>query len=125
MPVYDYKCASHGVFHELATMENAGKPAPCPKCGASSARIIMIPPAILDMSPAAKSAQGRNEKARHEPVVSSVDSRAEAAERASHKHRSGCGCSDHGSQSALKQQVVFLPDGSKVFPSQRPWMISH
>jgi putative FmdB family regulatory protein len=128
MPVYDYKCASHGLFHDLATMENSARPARCPKCGGASPRVIMIPPAILDMAPDKKAAGNRNEKARHEPLVSATDSRQEARERERHRHDNrlkGCGCHTEREQSALKQQVVLLPDGSKVFPSQRPWMISH
>jgi putative regulatory protein, FmdB family len=128
MPVYDYKCASHGLFHELATMEDSAKPAPCPQCGAASGRVIMVAPEVLDMAPERKAALSRNEKARHQPLISTTDSREEARARANHgghKHHRGCGCSAEASQSSLKQQVVYLPDGSKVFPSQRPWMISH
>lgn len=142
MPVYDYKCTEHGLFHELATMADAGQPKACPKCGKASARVIMIPPEVLAMAPDQRAAMAHNEEARHQPIISSVDSRAEAADRAAfaqrkdssnvsrragHQHGRGCcGGAEHaGETSALKQQVVFLPDGSKVFPSQRPWMISH
>lgn len=64
------------------------------------------------------------------PIFSTNDTRAEAADKAAFAkmkgHKSSCGCSEHKPEySALKQQVIFLPDGSKVFPSQRPWMISH
>lgn len=143
MPVYDYKCTEHGLFHELASMADAGQPKACPKCGKASARVIMIPPEVLAMAPDQRAAMAHNEEARHQPIISSVDSRAEAADRAAfaqrkdssnvsrragHQHGRGCcgGGAEHaGETSALKQQVVFLPDGSKVFPSQRPWMISH
>lgn len=149
MPVYDYKCSDHGLFHELATMADAGAPIACPKCGKASARVIMIPPEVLAMAPDRRAAMARNDEARHQPIISSVDSRAEAADRAAFAKRKdssnvsrmagyqhGRGCCGHGHKhatnhehasenSALKQQVVFLPDGSKVFPSQRPWMISH
>lgn len=157
MPVYDYKCSDHGLFHELATMAEAGNPKACPKCGKASARVIMIPPEVLAMAPDQRAAMAHNEEARHQPIISSVDSRAEAADRAAfaqrkdssnvsrmagHQHGRGCCGHSHGKShghaqqhaanhehvsenSALKQQVVFLPDGSKVFPSQRPWMISH
>lgn len=138
MPLYDYKCAEHGLFHELATMAQSGEPCACPKCGKASARVIMIPPEVLRMAPANRQAIEQNEMARHQPIVSSTESRIEAADKqafaekrfvAKHGHskgKGGCGCSEHKPEySALKQQVVFLPDGSKVFPSQRPWMISH
>lgn len=127
MPVYDYKCAEHGLFYDLAAMEHSHKPCACPQCGKKSPRVIMIPPGVLENSPLAKS-QGLNEKAKHEPIVSTADSRQEASERKAHSHKHGksCGCSNHeANQGSLKQQVIYLPDGSKVFPSQRPWMISH
>lgn len=127
MPVYDYKCAEHGLFHELASMDKAAEPCQCPQCGSMSPRVIMIPPEILANAPGSK-AMEKNEKAQHQPIISSVDSRQEAAERKAHAHKHGksCGCGSHETnKGSLKQQVVYLPDGSKVFPSQRPWMISH
>lgn len=135
MPVYDYKCPDHGVFHELATLAQSGDPCGCPKCGKLSPRVVMIPPEVLAMAPNRRKAEARNEKANHEPIISTRDSRAEAADKeiyyrkqaASGKRHKGCGCNhEHKTdRSQLKQQVVYLPDGSKVFPSQRPWMISH
>ena len=37
MPLYDYKCAEHGLFHDLVPMQASGECAPCPSCGALSA----------------------------------------------------------------------------------------
>jgi len=115
MPVYDYKCTEHGLFHELGTMETSGEPKACPQCGKLSARVIMIAPQVLQMAPERRAAMEKNEQARHAPILSSVDSRAEAADRAAHAHKHGhkghsCGCaSEHRSQdNALKQQVIFL-----------------
>jgi putative FmdB family regulatory protein len=126
MPVYDYKCQEHGLFYELAEMANSSMPASCPQCGTASARVILMAPAILDMAAETRAAISRNEKARHEPSMSTADSRQEQQERkAHHRHGKGCGCHSHGEQSPLRQQVVLLADGSKTFPSQRPWMISH
>lgn len=130
MPLYDYKCAKHGLFHELATMAQSAEPYPCPQCGEKSARVILISPEMMRMAPENKKAMEKNENARHEPIFSTTESRIEADDRrrfAKNKgHKGGCGCSEHKPEySALKQQVIFLPDGSKVFPSQRPWMISH
>lgn len=131
MPVYDYKCPEHGLFHDLGTLENSSDPCACPQCGVQSARVIMIPPEVMAMAPENRKAIAKNEEARHNPIVSSVESREEAtqqmqfAQKKGH-HKSGCGCSEHKPKdSLLKKQVVYLPDGSKVFPSQRPWMISH
>ncbi len=120
MPVYDYKCLEHGLFHDLATMEDAGLPGICPQCKCLSARIIMIPPEILDMSPKVKQDIERNEAAQYEPQLSTVDSRAENAERL--KHPKGCGCV-HKKKGASK--LMYTADGKKMFPSMRPWMISH
>lgn len=151
MPLYDYKCPEHGVFHELAAMEDHAKPAPCPHCGKACGRIIMIPPEVLGMDKNLKHVLARNEKAQHEPVISNKEFRAEQKERELHarKHNHsgrGRGCSHSSHQhhahdskaqqiitnepvtadtGALRQKAVLLADGSKIFPSQRPWMISH
>ncbi|MCV2403488.1 zinc ribbon domain-containing protein [Marinomonas sp. C2222] len=129
MPIYDFKCAEHGLFHELVAIDKAGEAVPCPECGIQCKPVILVAPSVLAMSPDSKKAIETNEEARHSPIISTLDSRAEADEKqkfAMSKGHRGCGCSEYRpEQSALKQQVVLLPDGSKVFPSQRPWMISH
>lgn len=136
MPLYDYKCKSHGLFHDLVPIKQSGEGRPCPRCGQLSPRIIMIPPEVLAMSPLKRKEAERNEKAKHEPIISTVDSREEEADRkiyelrksCGHNHthnHSGCSHTTHPDQSSLRKQVVYMADGSKVFPSQRPWMISH
>lgn len=135
MPLYDYKCKDHGVFHDLVSMHASGESRNCPRCGQLSPRIIMIPPEILRMAPARRAAMEHNEKSRHEPIISTPDKRSEATERRQFQNKKHCGCghNHHGSrlqarlpdQSSLRQQAIYLADGSKVFPSQRPWMISH
>lgn len=126
MPVYDYKCSVHGVFHELTKMADSAKPKACPKCQKLSPRIIMIPPQIFEMAPNQRKAAEKNEKARHSPIISTKDAREEEKQRivfeSRHSDKCGCGSNHTGS---LKQQVLYLADGSKIFPSQRPWMISH
>jgi putative FmdB family regulatory protein len=117
MPVYDYKCPEHGVFHDLATIENHAKPVNCPQCGELSPRVIMVAPEVLAMAPAKRQAIERNEEARHEPQMSTVDSRAENAEKVKH----GCGCTHHKRPSKL----MYTAEGNKMFPTMRPWMISH
>ena len=121
MPLYDYKCQQHGVFHALATVEDAGLPAPCPQCEQPGERIIMIAPELLFVDPVKRDASARNEKAIHEPVFSTPDYREEKQKRHEHKHGKGCGCADQKRGS----KAVYLPDGKKIFPSARPWMISH
>ena len=109
MPVYDYKCPEHGIFHELATMEDFQKLSP---------RIIMMPPQFLDMAPEKRKAIEKNEIARHQPQHSTPDTRAENAERLKHN----CGCDHHEKRSS---NLFYTAEGNKMFPSMRPWMISH
>ena len=115
MPLYDYKCSDHGLFHELVPMDNHQQPQSCPSCHKLCARIIMMAPGFLDMSKEARNAHSTNERSQHEPITSSKESRDT-------KHGSGCGCEHTQSK---KSKVMYLADGSKIFPSQRPWMISH
>ncbi len=130
MPVYDYKCAEHGVFHELATLEQGAEPCPCPQCQTLSPRVILIAPEVLAMATEKRKAMARNEKAAHEPKVYMPESAEELkARKAASKHRKGCGCDSHGPSLSdpdiRRSQVLYMADGSKIFPSQRPWMISH
>jgi len=117
MPVYDYKCTEHGLFYELASIDNHAEPMPCPECQSPSARIIILSPGILDMPKEKKQAIDRNEAAKHEPQHSTVDSREENADKLKH----GCGCT-HNKRSS---KLMYTADGNKMFPSMRPWMISH
>ncbi|MFT6248675.1 MAG: putative FmdB family regulatory protein [Cognaticolwellia sp.] len=117
MPVYDYKCADHGLFFELASMDDHAEPAPCPKCATLSARIIMMAPGFLNMAKEKKDAIERNETAMHEPQHSTANTRAENAEKL--KHGSGCTHKKRGIK------LMYTPEGNKMFPSMRPWMISH
>lgn len=117
MPVYDYKCPDHGVFHELETVENHARPMPCSQCQALSPRVIMMAPEVFKMAPEKKQAIARNEAAQHEPQHSTSDTRAENSARL--KHGSGCQHTKRGSK------LIYTADGSKMFPSMRPWMISH
>lgn len=116
MPVYDYKCRDHGVFYHLQTVQDYDKPCPCPSCGHLSPRIIRVAPGIFEMSKARRQAYEVNEKAQHEPVVSSRDQREH-----DDKHKAQCGCAGLGKKSKL----FYTAKGEKHFPSMRPWMISH
>ena len=122
MPVYDYKCADHGLFYELASIDDSSKPAACPECGKWSARVIMLAPEFLDMKAENRKAHARNEEARHAPVFSTPEYRAEKRARLEHKHGKGCGCGD---KPIRKSNLMYTADGKKMFPSMRPWMISH
>lgn len=116
MPVYDYKCREHGQFSDVATMEDFDKPKPCPVCQTLCARVIVIPPEILELSPMMRHAHETNERNQHEPTVSTKDRRENDEE-----HRHGCGCH----QSKSKSKLMYTAEGDKMFPSMRPWMISH
>lgn len=118
MPLYDYKCATHGVFQELVPVDAYDQPCECPQCGALSARVILLPPEFLSMAAERRKAFETNERARHEPVFSNREIRADA-----HKHQHGKGCGCH--QPKRKSNLFYTADGSKMFPSMRPWMISH
>jgi len=122
MPVYDYKCADHGLFYELTSMDDSAKPATCPECKKLCARVIMVAPEFLSMATENRQAHQRNEKAMHSPIMSTSDYRAEQKARREHKHGKGCGCGD---KPIRKSNLLFTADGNKMFPSMRPWMISH
>lgn len=116
MPVYDYKCSKHGVFNDLAAMENHDSPCLCPQCGELSPRVVVIPPSVMEMPAERKAALELNEKSQHEPEFSTKDRREN-----DHQHRSGCGCENKMG----KSKVFYTATGDKMFPSMRPWMISH
>lgn len=116
MPVYDYKCKEHGVFNDLATLSESDKPCACPECGLPSARIIRLAPEIFKMAPEKKHAHETNERNQHEPTHSTSQRRKE-----DEQHAKGCGCEAKLSKSKL----MYTAQGDKMFPSMRPWMISH
>ena len=116
MPLYDYKCKQHGIFHELATFEDHDKPQPCPACGELSSRIILIAPEILAMPAEKRKAHATNEKSRHEPLRSTDEQR-----KHDHHHSKSCGCGNP----LNKSKLMYTARGEKMFPSMRPWMISH
>jgi hypothetical protein len=59
-----------------------------------------------------RKAHAINERAAHEPKTSS-----------SLKHGKGCSCC--ASPAIGKGSTLKTPDGAKLFPRKRPWMISH
>lgn len=113
MPFYDYRCREHGLFERLASVAECAEAGPCPRCGVLAVRVITAPPALLDMAPERREAFARNERSRHEPRLHAV-----GEEDSDHR----CG-DDPGS--VVERRAILLADGSKVFPSQRPWMIGH
>lgn len=122
MPLYDYKCSEHGLFHELATFSESAEPKPCPRCSALSARVIMLSPAFRAIDSAVRDAMDRNERSKYEPRFSTPEHRIDEQARHEHRHGKGCGCAHTRND---KPKVFYTADGNKMFPSARPWMISH
>lgn len=108
MPVYDYKCPKHGVFHELVAMSESSAKKPCPQCHIPSQRVVLLAPTILNMDPRKRQACACNERAQHEPKHSSRLLRPDSMQSGNHSSK-----------------TLLTSDGKKSFPSQRPWMISH
>ena len=106
MPIYDYKCQQHGLFHSLVAVDESGHAKPCPNCGALSARVIIMAPHITKMDAKTRRACECNERSQHAPRLSSQLLRPDSR--------------------MLKQSKTFVhADGTKMLFNQRPWMISH
>ena len=116
MPVYDYKCREHGVFCDLSTVDNSAEPVGCPTCGVDSARIIRLAPEVLDMHQHDRRAHEVNERNQHAPTYST-----NARRKDDEQHSQGCGCT----AKLGKSKMLLTGRGEKIFPSMRPWMISH
>lgn len=109
MPLYDYHCTGHGAFSELATLDDAALPAPCPVCRQPARRVIGVPRALA-RRPELMLAHAVNERSQHEPL--SATSAAAAARREPPLGRRGT-------------RAFYTQEGNKLFPSMRPWMIGH
>ena len=113
MPTYDYACPQCGGFDAFRTLAARNEAAICPDCGVASPRVFATAPRLALMEGSTRRAVEVNERARHEPKSSSEYARL--------RHPSGCGCCS----TAKRGATVTAPNGSKAFPSKRPWMISH
>jgi putative FmdB family regulatory protein len=102
MPTYDYRCEACGGFDALRSLSERNEPIACPDCGRVSPRVMAGAPRLALL-----------ERARHEPSRSGDYARL--------AHPAGCGCCSPGKRGA----TVKGANGSKAFPSKRPWMISH
>ena len=110
MPVYDYWCDSHGPFEGERPMAEFDQPCACPVCGQAAPRVMINVPKIFGMSREVRRAHETNERAADSPKRLSA-------------HGPGCPCC---SGSAKKGRATLnRADGSKSFPTARPWMISH
>ncbi len=113
MPTYDYECPSCGSFDAIRSISARNDPAACPACGTASPRVIVASAGLAYLDGTTVKAMETNERARHEPHSSK--------NYVGHRHPAGCGCCS----SSKKTTTVRGRDGSKAFPSKRPWMISH
>ena len=109
MPTYDYLCEACGPFTQSHPMSEAALPRPCPACGESAGRAFLTMPRISGMDRARALAHATNERSAHEPKRSGA-------------HGPGCSCCASGTKRAA---ALHGPDGSRMFPANRPWMISH
>jgi putative FmdB family regulatory protein len=113
MPIYEYECTECGGFSANRPMALYQEPADCPGCGEASPRVLLSAPAFAGRDRAGRIARDINERSAHAPK--------ESGKTEPHKHSASCGCGSGIGKSA----TVKAPDGSKAFPSKRPWMISH
>lgn len=111
MPYYDYLCDDCGPFTEFATMADFDKPCACPTCAAQAKRVLLRAPLLANMDGTRRTAFATNERASHEP-------------KSTRKHGPGCSCCSGGSK-RMPSRTLHRADGSKSFPTARPWMISH
>lgn len=111
MPFYDYECGECGVFTALRPMTKATEPCDCPDCSAPAPRVILSAPNFALMESGMRNAYATNERSANSPKST----------KAGHAHGPGCACCSGNRPS----RTVSRPDGSKAFPSARPWMISH
>jgi putative FmdB family regulatory protein len=117
MPIYEYLCDACGPFEEIRPMDQYAMPTECPGCGVEAPRVMLTAPQLALMPSSDRHAHATNERSAHAPHFSTKDSRAAG-------HGPGCSCCS-GSGAKGKSRTVRGPDGSKGFPSDRPWMISH
>ena len=116
MPTYDYACPQCGGFEAFRSLAARNDPLACPDCGTDSQRVFVTAPRLACVSSDTRIAMETNERARHAPMSSKEYG---AYQRL--KHPAGCGCCSTGKSKA----TVTGANGNKMFPSKRPWMISH
>ena len=112
MPVYEYLCDDCGPFTAIRPMAECELPHECPDCAVSARRVLLTAPHCSSVSADVRRAHATNERSANAP-------KGLAEYKAAHP--SGCGCCS-GKPSRL---VKRGKNGSKSFPTGRPWMISH
>jgi len=107
MPVYEYNCEEHGPFEAMRPMSECTSPCACPVCGAASQRVMLSAPNVSGLSTERRLAHVTNERASDSPKR--LSTHGPGQRRAKMPSR----------------KTVTGHDGSKCFPSSRPWMLSH
>jgi len=110
MPVYEYLCDACGPFEALETMARFAEPCDCPDCGILAPRVMLTAPNVSFVSSDMRKAHATNERSADSPKTTK-------------SHGPNCGCCGGGQK--LNSTTLRRPDGSKSFPTKRPWMISH
>lgn len=110
MPTYEYLCDDCGPFTDFRPMSESDLPCECPACGNSAPRAFLTAPYMSGLSTERRHAFSTNERSAHEPKSTKTTG-----------HGPGCGCC--GGKSS--RMTYKYKDGSKAFPKNRPWMISH
>ncbi|WP_081805583.1 FmdB family zinc ribbon protein [Actibacterium mucosum] len=109
MPVYEYWCETCGPFEAIAPMSKFSDPCTCTTCGTEAPRVLLTAPKLAAMDSSRRHAFETNERSADSPKRSS--------------HGPNCSCCGGGSKKPSK--TLYRADGSKSFPTKRPWMISH
>ncbi len=110
MPTYEYLCETCGPFESIAPMSKFADPCDCPTCQTEAPRVLITAPRILGMDSGRRRAFETNERSADSP-------------KSTKTHGPGCSCCSGGTKK--KSKTLYRPDGSKSFPTKRPWMISH
>lgn len=110
MPTYEFKCEQCGDFEAVRSIAKRNDLCHCPWCEAPAERVIASATMLTtSMTAGNRNAYATNERASHEPKLASA-----------HVHSPSCGCG-----SGKSKTTAVAADGSKAFPTKRPWMISH
>ena len=110
--MYEYECRECGVFPAFRSIDERDLPATCVFCEELAARIISAPNLSL-MNPRQRVAAFRNERSRHQPLVSN-----------------GGACCSGGSCSHRRPSEPKTKDGKPALrasrkKNRRPWMLGH
>src|SRR5215218_10746764 len=111
MPVYEYECATCGVFPEFRSIDARDIPAVCGICDSHAGRIISAPNLAV-MHPLQRMASARNERSQHEPRVGPKTSCC-ATGNCAHKKKSR---TTRDGRPALQ---------GSTRKNRRPWMLGH